>query len=315
MTSADAMAAGRELQRLHAELASRSAAAPAVAPFQQRVQPWMMECFGPMIAGDREERNHRFLEEALELVQATGCSASEAHQLVDYVFGRPVGEPAQEAGGVMVTLAALCLANGLDMHTAAETELARIWTKVEAIRAKQAAKPKHSPLPAAAPRAPQAGAESYPPMPASVREALEFYAKGDHFTRHDPSAWDTVSGEPQNLYEDESNTATVEDGSFAKKALADLDTAALRARGAVPSDARIRECAARLVEHADFRLGGVLSAESKTREIPSRAVSQVKARHLAALRDALAAAPQPPAALPGEQDAPITGPRLKTSAA
>ena len=115
--------------------------------FQERVQPWLMACFGEMIAGDREERNHRFLEEALELVQACGCTASEAHQLVDYVYGRPVGEPFQEVGGVMVTLAALCLANDLDMHANAETELARIWTKVEAIRAKQAAKPKHSPLP------------------------------------------------------------------------------------------------------------------------------------------------------------------------
>jgi hypothetical protein len=36
---------------------------------------------------------------------------------------------------------------------------------------------------------------------------------------HDSSAWDTVSGEPQNFYEDESNTATVEDGSVAKLAL------------------------------------------------------------------------------------------------
>jgi len=119
--------------------------------FQSRVQPWMMECFGPVIAVDRTERNHRFLEEALELVQATGCTQSEAHQLVDYVFGRPVGEPVQEAGGVMVTLAALCLANNIDMHDAGDTELTRIWTKVEAIRAKQAAKPKHSPLPQAAP--------------------------------------------------------------------------------------------------------------------------------------------------------------------
>jgi hypothetical protein len=117
--------------------------------FQSRVQPWLMVCFGEMIAGDREERNHRFLEEALELVQACGCTAHEAHQLVDYVYGRPIGEPHQEVGGVMVTLAALCLANGLDMHADAETELARIWTKVEAIRAKQAAKPKHSPLPVA----------------------------------------------------------------------------------------------------------------------------------------------------------------------
>ena len=125
--------------------------APGAVNFQQRVQPWMLACFGEVIAADREERNHRFLEEALELVQSTGCTAHEAHQLVDYVYGRPVGESAQEVGGVMVTLAALCLANGLDMHDAAEVELARIWTKVEAIRAKQAAKPKHSPLPQAAP--------------------------------------------------------------------------------------------------------------------------------------------------------------------
>ena len=118
-----------------------------MSDFQARVQPWLMKCFGEMIAGDREERNHRFLEESLELVQSCGCTASEAHQLVDYVFGRDVGEPAQEVGGVMVTLAALCLANGLDMHANGETELARIWTKVEAIRAKQAAKPKYSPLP------------------------------------------------------------------------------------------------------------------------------------------------------------------------
>jgi NTP pyrophosphatase (non-canonical NTP hydrolase) len=107
----------------------------------------MMECFGPMIAGDKEERSHRFIEEALELIQACGTSKSEALQLVDYVFNRPVGETSQEVGGVMVTLAALCLAHKLDMHQAAETELARIWTKVEQIRAKQAAKPKHSPLP------------------------------------------------------------------------------------------------------------------------------------------------------------------------
>jgi hypothetical protein len=116
-------------------------------PFQTRVQPWMLACFGAEIAADGVERNHRFLEEALELVQACGCTRSEAHQLVDYVFSRPVGEKRQEVGGVMVTLAALCLAQSLDMHAAGETELARVWTKVEQIRAKQAAKPKHSPLP------------------------------------------------------------------------------------------------------------------------------------------------------------------------
>ncbi len=115
--------------------------------FQERVAPWMLACFGYQISSDQQERNHRFLEEALELVQASGCSASEAHQLVDYVYGRDVGEINQEVGGVMVTLAAHCLAHGIDMHDAGETELKRIWTKVEKIRAKQAAKPQHSPLP------------------------------------------------------------------------------------------------------------------------------------------------------------------------
>jgi hypothetical protein len=115
--------------------------------FQDRVHPWLLVCFGEEIANDKVERNHRFLEEALELVQSTGCTQSEAHQLVDYVFARPVGEPEQETGGVMVTLAALCLAHQIDMDAAGETELARIWASIEKIRAKQAAKPKHSPLP------------------------------------------------------------------------------------------------------------------------------------------------------------------------
>src|SRR6185369_1053880 len=112
--------------------------------FQQRVAPWMQACFGPAISADPTERNERFLEEALELVQACGATRAEALHLVDYVFGRAAGAKGQEVGGVMVTLAALCLAHGLDLHQEAEAELARIWTKVEAIRSKQAAKPRMS---------------------------------------------------------------------------------------------------------------------------------------------------------------------------
>ena len=117
-----------------------------LAKFQYRVADWMQECFGPEISKDGVERNHRFLEEALELVQSQNCTASEAHQLVDYVFNRPVGETSQEVGGVMVTLAAFCTANDIALSAASDTELARIWTKVETIRAKQAAKPKYHPL-------------------------------------------------------------------------------------------------------------------------------------------------------------------------
>jgi len=119
------------------------------APWQDRVHSWMRVCFGELIAANRIERNHRFLEESLELVQACGCTQSEAHQLVDYVFGRPVGEIQQEIGGAMVTLAALCNANLIDMETAGDTELARCWENIDRIREKQAQKPKHSPLPGA----------------------------------------------------------------------------------------------------------------------------------------------------------------------
>jgi hypothetical protein len=117
--------------------------------FQARVHPWVLDCFGAEVAADVPTRNYRFLEEAIELVQACGCDEDDAHKLVDYVFGRPVGEPSQEVGGVMTTLAALCLANGLDMHEAADVELARISTPelIAKIRAKQATKPHTSPLP------------------------------------------------------------------------------------------------------------------------------------------------------------------------
>jgi len=107
----------------------------------------MFACFGEAIAQDKAERNARFLEEALELVQACEFSREDCLKLVDYVYSRPVGERHQEVGGVMVTLAALCSAHRLDMNEAADKELCRVWQKMEQIRAKQAAKPKNSPLP------------------------------------------------------------------------------------------------------------------------------------------------------------------------
>jgi hypothetical protein len=133
--------------------------------FQSRTHDWLLACFGQEISSDKVERNHRFLEEALELVQASGTTIEEAYRLVDYVYSRPVGEAHQEVGGVLLTLAALCSAHGLSMIDCGETELARVWTKVEIIRAKQAAKPKNSPL------AEDMGGQVWPPH---TQEALAY---------------------------------------------------------------------------------------------------------------------------------------------
>ncbi len=52
-----------------------------------------------------------------------------------------------EAQMTMVTLAALCLAHGLDMHAAGDAELERVWLIIDKIRAKRAKKPDFGPLP------------------------------------------------------------------------------------------------------------------------------------------------------------------------
>lgn len=116
--------------------------------FQDLVGGWMFSCFGKEISDDKTERAYRFLEEALELVQAGGhCSVEDAHRLVDYVYGRPVGDLAQEVGGVAVTLAAFCNTHNINTSRAALAELPRCWRNIDKIREKQRNKPQRSPLP------------------------------------------------------------------------------------------------------------------------------------------------------------------------
>jgi len=110
--------------------------------FQERVYAWAVECFGTAVADDMVERTFRFLEEALELSQSNGCTREQAHRLVDYVYDRPAGEAGQEVGGVMITLAVLCEAAGIDLSGESEREYARITSPavMDKIRKKQAMK-------------------------------------------------------------------------------------------------------------------------------------------------------------------------------
>jgi len=120
--------------------------------FMERVSPWMIQCFGAVVSDNLLERGDRILEEVLEMLQATNYPFERIAPLANYTYSRPIGEPSQEVGGVMVTLAAFCRAHKLDMHQAGETELARISQPeiMEKIRDKQAAKERDipfSPLP------------------------------------------------------------------------------------------------------------------------------------------------------------------------
>lgn len=94
--------------------------------FQERIDDWLVDCFGEDVASDTQERTHRFIEESLELAQAAGCSKEHALRILEYVYSRPEGEIKQEVGGTMVTLAALCCSLGIAMNLCGELEYKRI---------------------------------------------------------------------------------------------------------------------------------------------------------------------------------------------
>lgn len=105
---------------------------------------WVQKVFPQEVVFDNIERCSRFIEEALELVQALGYDREKAHVLVDYVFDRPVGEKRQELGGVMVTLAILSYVHSMHMWDEGIFELNRINKPevIEKIKEKQKSKPK-----------------------------------------------------------------------------------------------------------------------------------------------------------------------------
>lgn len=115
--------------------------------FQRRVADWLAACFGHGRDAEPLERAYRLLEEALELAQACGCEERDAHRLAEYVFARPPGGVQEEVGGVMVTVAALCAAVGVDMAAAAEVELDRDWARIDEIRSKAEHWASSTPLP------------------------------------------------------------------------------------------------------------------------------------------------------------------------
>lgn len=93
---------------------------------QQRAVEWVNSRLGAW-SMDPAERARRFLEEAVELAQAAGCSVEDARRTVDYVFARPAGDAAQEVGGARLTLLALAASLKVDAVEAEAAELARVY--------------------------------------------------------------------------------------------------------------------------------------------------------------------------------------------
>ena len=114
-----------------------------VLRYQTACVLWSQQCFGEEKLHDRALRNLRFFEEAAELVQACGMTKEAAQQVLDYVYDRKAGDPAQEVGGVMSTLAILSFANSINLGQAAFAELDRVKDPevMEKIREKELAKP------------------------------------------------------------------------------------------------------------------------------------------------------------------------------
>lgn len=107
-----------------------------------RVRSWLTKVFGKASLKDVEERGLRFGEEALELIQSLGITQHQAEALVKQVFAKPPGEPRQELGGALVTLASLCVVTGLEAEDAYRTEFMRCERPeiMEKIRQKHATK-------------------------------------------------------------------------------------------------------------------------------------------------------------------------------
>lgn len=126
-----------------------AAAASDRKSYQKRVRDWLVACFGLNFADPDQEREARYMEESIELFHAQGKSIEDLITLACRVYSRPPGDVRREFGDVAVTLAALAEAKGYDLSEVGDEALDRNWSRIDAIREKQASKPKNTFLPGA----------------------------------------------------------------------------------------------------------------------------------------------------------------------
>lgn len=131
-----------QLQEENSRLRETSLAQKPLLDLQHEVAGFVLDTFGDQLALDPVERGARFIEEALELIQATGITREHAHAMVDYVYDRPVGKVADEVGGAGITLMALANVEQLNVLQCVAETLGRAEGRIEKIREKNKAKPR-----------------------------------------------------------------------------------------------------------------------------------------------------------------------------
>ena len=107
---------------------------------QAQITQWALDAFGPA-ANTVQQRVIRLVEEAIELAQAENANPDTLHKLINHVYAKPVGKPAQEVGGVAVCLLAYCGVAQLSLVECEATEVARVLAMpIEQFRMRHAAK-------------------------------------------------------------------------------------------------------------------------------------------------------------------------------
>lgn len=96
---------------------------------QRDAVEWAVKSFGFAHTNSVPQRAVRFLEEAIELYQAAGGDLDMAHKLLDFVFGRPVGDIGQELGGVGLTTLLLAAAAHRNADDEELREIQRVLSK------------------------------------------------------------------------------------------------------------------------------------------------------------------------------------------
>ena len=102
------------------------------------VESLVRRIFGNRAMDSTVERGRRVVEEAVELAQVEGVPEHEVHAIVKAKYARAKGDIRQEAGGLIVTLLALCAHHEFRLDDIAKAEIERMLSRdPESFRAKQ----------------------------------------------------------------------------------------------------------------------------------------------------------------------------------